>query len=249
MKGFKPFLLGSVCLVMLMWTSTASAQLEVEIYTDFYTPLYYLDYPVFFDDAGVPFYYVNGVVTYVPPTYANYRALRRHYRTHRGHYLRWYRQRGHRFHGHRRVVYSPLYHDGYTVYYDDVGEPYYWVGSRRAYIPRHHPRYRVYHQHYGRHRGHYRTWYKRHGHRHHRRASHAPPGRPHRVVGPHRRGHDGYGGHGRVDCRRQPGHPACARGGPRGGVHHGGPRHGGPRHQNVRHGRPGRGHDRRGRHR
>jgi hypothetical protein len=231
MKGFKPFLLGSVCLVMLMWTSTASAQLEVQIHTDFYTPLYYLDYPVFYDDAGVPFYYVNGVVTYVPPTYANYRMLRRHYRAHRRHYRRWYRERGHRHHGYRRVVYSPLYHDGYTVYYDDVGEPYYWVGSRRAYIPRHHPRYRVYHEHYG---------------RRYSRRSGPPSGRPHRVAEPRRRGPAGYGG--RVDCRRNPGHPACARGGPRGGVRHVGPRPGGPRPGGPRHGGP-RHHDRRGRRR
>ena len=268
MKDSKPALLLLVCLVTLTWTSTVSAQV-IEIHTGYYTPQYYFDQPIFFDDAGVPFYYANGVVRYVPRSYGSYHALRQHYRSHRSHYRRWYSSRGHRFHGYRRVAYSPLYHNGYTVYYDDVGQPYYWTGSSRSYIPRHHPSYRNYRQHYGRHRVRYRSWHRRQGHRNSRRS--AMPARrhnrPHRVASPpsHRPGrrhHPGYGAPpprrraaphrpeprhhgGRIDCRRNPGHPACRRGeSRRGGVRHGGPA---PRRDNRQ--RRSGGDRRRGRHR
>ncbi|MFH2006223.1 MAG: hypothetical protein ABI333_06525, partial [bacterium] len=70
--------------------------------TDYYQPLYYDGYPIFFSDAGLPYYYVNGAVFWIPSTYGYYGYYRQHWYSHRGHYNRWYGARGHRYRTYRR---------------------------------------------------------------------------------------------------------------------------------------------------
>jgi hypothetical protein len=136
-----------------------------------YTPMYYLDYPVFFDDAGRPVYYVDGVAHPIPPAYPRYHLYVSHWRARRALYLRWYNSHGRHYRWWRRPIatgyYSPLYYDGYVVFYDDSGAPYYYMGGRTVYIPRTHRDYNRYHSHWRTHRGNYRRWYKSAGHRQH----------------------------------------------------------------------------------
>src|ERR1041385_7112880 len=47
-----------------------------------YSPVYYDGYVVNYDDAGRPFYYVNGAVVWVPPTAPAYPGLVAHWRAH-----------------------------------------------------------------------------------------------------------------------------------------------------------------------
>src|SRR5262245_4086362 len=77
---------------------------------------------------------------------------------------------------HVRVVavedYEPAYYEDNIVYYDDVGEPYYYVDGRIVYIPRSHPRYGIYVSHYRTHRDVYIRWHAANrGHRYYRRGS------------------------------------------------------------------------------
>ena len=71
-----------------------------------YAPVYYDGYLVEYDDAGRPFYYVNGAVVGVPATSPLYPGLVAHWRDFGPHYREWHahygtRYRGYRFHGHR----------------------------------------------------------------------------------------------------------------------------------------------------
>lgn len=75
--------------------------------TDYYQPLYYDGYVVFYDGVGRPYYYVNGVVVWMPSTYAYYGYYTNHWRAHRTHYTRWYSSRGRRYQTYRR---SPGYY-------------------------------------------------------------------------------------------------------------------------------------------
>jgi hypothetical protein len=87
----------------------------------------------------------------------------------------------------RVEVYEPMYYDGYVVYYDDHGAPYYYVGDTVTYVPRTHASFNVYVGHYHKHRASYRHWYRVEGPRHrhvHRRPDHRPQ-RP--QVRPHHR--------------------------------------------------------------
>lgn len=79
------------------------------------------------------------------------------------------------------ATYEPMYHDGYVVYYDDGGAPYYYVDDRVYYVPRTHASFNLYVGHYSKHRHSYKTWHRNEGpryrkvHRNDRR--HAPPPR------------------------------------------------------------------------
>ena len=71
-----------------------------------YAPTYYDGYVVNYDDAGRPFYYVNGAVVWVPATAPAYPGLVAHWRAHGPAYREWHAHvgptyRGYRFHGHR----------------------------------------------------------------------------------------------------------------------------------------------------
>lgn len=65
-----------------------SAAYPVDTYG--YTPLYYEDQIVYYDEIGAPFYMVGANVHYVPRTYVHYDTLVRHYHAHRPAYQRWY---------------------------------------------------------------------------------------------------------------------------------------------------------------
>ena len=129
-----------------------------------YQPMYYLEYPVFYDESGQPIYYVDGVEHPVPPTYPEYASYVSHYRMRRPLYLRWFQLSGRHYRWYRRPVatgsYNPLYHDGYLVYYDDAGRPYYYLDGRMSYIPPTHGSYGLYVAHYRTHHQHYRRWYQ-----------------------------------------------------------------------------------------
>lgn len=80
----------------------SAAPAEPVVATNYYTPLYYNGYVVYYDDVGRPVYYAGGVRYYIPPTYVGYNRYVVHYRTHRVHYNRWYGSRGHRYRTYRR---------------------------------------------------------------------------------------------------------------------------------------------------
>jgi hypothetical protein len=75
--------------------------------------------------------------------------------------------------------YDPLYYDGYMVFYDPVGRPYYNANGVRIWISPGSPHYARYTAHWRAHGPAYRRWYSAHGHRYHG----------------HRLGHGYYGGH------------------------------------------------------
>lgn len=61
-----------------------------------YTPLYYDDYVVYYDDDGRPIYYVDGVVFVIPPVYRDYPRYVEHYHRYGPSYRRWHSAHGHR---------------------------------------------------------------------------------------------------------------------------------------------------------
>ena len=56
---------------------------------DSYEPEYIDDNIVYYDDSGMPYYYVDNRVVYIAPTHPRYALYLNHYRTHRDVYLRW----------------------------------------------------------------------------------------------------------------------------------------------------------------
>ncbi len=61
--------------------------------------------------------------------------------------------------------YEPMYYDGYLVYYDGVGRPYYYYNGGAVYIAANHPYYNAYVNHYRTYGGAYNQWYANHGYR------------------------------------------------------------------------------------
>lgn len=62
--------------------------------------------------------------------------------------------------------YEPAYYDGYVVYYDDVGHPYYYGGGGEiVWIPASSPRYVALVNHWHAHGPAYRRWYAHDGYR------------------------------------------------------------------------------------
>ncbi|HSQ08630.1 MAG TPA: hypothetical protein VLM84_13210 [Chromatiaceae bacterium] len=57
--------------------------------------------------------------------------------------------------------YQPLLYNSYVVYYTDIGEPYYWLGGARVWVPTH--ARGPYLGHWRRYRHVYPTWYKHRG--------------------------------------------------------------------------------------
>ncbi|MFH2008456.1 MAG: hypothetical protein ABI333_17855 [bacterium] len=72
------------------------------VHTNYYQPQYYNGYVVYYTDAGLPYYYYNGAVIYVPRTYAGYNGYYSHWYSNRVHYRRWYNHRGHRYRRYNR---------------------------------------------------------------------------------------------------------------------------------------------------
>lgn len=138
---------------------------------DYYKPRYYDGYIVFFE-GGHPVYYLDGVRHVIPRTDRRYARLMRHYHKYRGDYDRWYRATGRNYRWYFRPVYTdyyrPMYYNGYLVYFDASGIPFYYSGGRTVYIPRHHARYRDYVAHYRSHRNNYDRWYRDRGRKYHK---------------------------------------------------------------------------------
>jgi hypothetical protein len=166
---------------------------------DYYKPIYYDDYPVFFV-GDHPVYYVDGIRHAILSSDRRYARLMRHYRKHRSEYNRWYRSIGRSYRWYRRSArtdyYAPQYYEGYLVFYDASGIPYYYRNGRVVHIPRTYRRYNAYISHYRNHRNDYDRWYKKKGHRRH--GYRRPRAYLKRVVAPKApRAH-----HGRAENRR-----------------------------------------------
>lgn len=91
--------------------------------------------------------------------------------------------------------YSPMYYNGYVVYYDQLGQPIYYANGARYLVPRTYAHYGRLRLHYRRHRRVYHRWYRARGRRlrrrHYRRGGRVHrrnrrTGRRHRRKG-HRR--------------------------------------------------------------
>jgi len=80
----------------------------------YYDPFLYDGYLVYYDSAGLPYYYLNGEPVYVPQDAGGYGNLIEHYRTYRPNYEQWYRTRGHLFYAYRHPNYGspPRHPDG-----------------------------------------------------------------------------------------------------------------------------------------
>jgi hypothetical protein len=63
--------------------------------------------------------------------------------------------------------YRPMYYDGYIVYFDTGGRPYYYTNGTVFWVPRESPYYGAYVGHYRTYWRTYRTWYTRGGYRYH----------------------------------------------------------------------------------
>jgi hypothetical protein len=63
--------------------------------------------------------------------------------------------------------YTPMFHDGRVVYYDQAGAPYYYNGGRTVYVERSHPYYGRYETHYRTYGPRYQNWYRARGYRYH----------------------------------------------------------------------------------
>jgi len=58
---------------------------------------------------------------------------------------------------------DPQYYDGYLVYYDDVGRPFYYLNGAVVWIPMTSPFYARFHDYWVGHPGAYRAWHARYG--------------------------------------------------------------------------------------
>jgi hypothetical protein len=73
--------------------------------------------------------------------------------------------------------YQPQFYDGYVVYYDDVGTPFYYQDGVAVWVPRASPLYGVYVNHWHTYGFEYRNWYAHHGHRYRSYQPGRAPGR------------------------------------------------------------------------
>ncbi|PKN47524.1 MAG: hypothetical protein CVU59_02575 [Deltaproteobacteria bacterium HGW-Deltaproteobacteria-17] len=180
-----------------------------------WTPLYYDGYLVYFDTAGRPYYYPGGRATYVPRHWNQYTTAVSRFRTHGRFYNRWYQRYGHQQYRVRVIVptppppppqpvvvepvyeepiaiedeysgWTPEYYDGYLVYFDDNGTPYYYTNGSTVYVPRTWDGYTRVVTRYRSHGANYRNWHKRYNQPRYRvrvRHSRPAPSRP-AVVRP-----------------------------------------------------------------
>lgn len=72
-------------------------EVEEPVVYEGYQPVYYDGYVVYYDTAGMPYYYYDGDIRYVPRTYVYYDNLVDHYRVYRPYYHRWYVGGGYRY--------------------------------------------------------------------------------------------------------------------------------------------------------
>ncbi len=80
---------------------------EAPVVAEGYEPAYYDGYVVYYDTAGVPYYYLDGEIRYVPRTYVQYDVLVHHYQVYRPHYQRWYVHHGYQYKRYHNPRHSP----------------------------------------------------------------------------------------------------------------------------------------------
>ena len=94
--------MGVVSCVVTAEPAPAATTPAVTVGTDYYTPLYHDGYVVFFDARGLPYYYLDGSMIWIPASHAFYGRYVGYYARHRSHYWRWHRARGSRYRTYRR---------------------------------------------------------------------------------------------------------------------------------------------------
>jgi hypothetical protein len=95
-------LAGAVCIFASMSSGCYAEAVPAPAYADGYAPQYYDGYVVYYDGVGRPYYHMNGVVYWVPPSSPFYVGLTGHWRSHRAEYGHWYGHYGYRYRGYRR---------------------------------------------------------------------------------------------------------------------------------------------------
>jgi hypothetical protein len=78
-----------------------------------YEPMYYDGYLVYYDNVGRPFYWMNGVQVWVPPTSPYYAGYVTHWRTYGPAYRRWVAHYGTRYRTYRLRT---RYYGGHRAY-------------------------------------------------------------------------------------------------------------------------------------
>lgn len=163
----KYLLAATVVLLLTGWAGPVMAQ---SIYTNYYTPQFYGDYLVFYDEGGAPIYYENNNAYAVPGDYPDYEALVNHYLDNEDAYYQWFEDVGYsNLHFRRTPVldfYKPRYYNGYIVFLEG-GQPVYYVDGVRRTISRTDRRYPRLMRHFRKHRHEYNRWYRSTG-RHYR---------------------------------------------------------------------------------
>ena len=72
----KHLLAAAVALLLVSWSGSVMAR---GIHTSYYTPQFYGDYLVFYDESGAPIYYEDNYAYAVPGDYQDYEALVNHF--------------------------------------------------------------------------------------------------------------------------------------------------------------------------
>ncbi len=83
--------------------------------------------------------------------------------------------------------YEPQYYDGYVVYYDAYGHPYYYAEGVPVWVPVESPYYGVYVNHWRLYAPQYRVWYGHYGYRYRGVRPYTHYYGPHRGYHHHRR--------------------------------------------------------------
>jgi hypothetical protein len=152
----------------MIWTHRAIAQ-SPSIQVSYYTPQFYLDYLVFYDQDGTPIYYENDTAYSVPSEYADYNALVTHFQQNADAYSKWFQEVGYANLQYRLPLayngYQPLYYLGYLVFYDDSGQPIYYADGTSYPVPSNYSDYNRLASSYRQHRAGYLTWYQARGQR------------------------------------------------------------------------------------
>lgn len=148
------------------WAAPAEAGIP-GIQVGYYTPQFYLDYLVFYDQDGKPVYYENDTAYLVPSEYAGHDALVTHFQENTEAFSRWFQEVGHANLSYRLPLahngYQPHYYLGFPVFYDGVGLPIYYSAGTGYRVPSTAPGYSGYVRHYRQRRVAYLKWYRERG--------------------------------------------------------------------------------------
>jgi hypothetical protein len=163
----KHLLVAAVALLLASWAGPVMAE---SIYTSYYTPQFYGDYLVFYDENGAPIYYEDNDAYVVPGDYPDYEELINHFLDNEDAYFQWFEEVGYENLHYRRTpvldYYKPRYYNGYIVFFED-GQPVYYIDGDKHVILRTDRRYPRLMRHYRKHHDAYRRWYRATG-RHYR---------------------------------------------------------------------------------